>query len=186
MASHVALLLAVNLGAGNRISMPLLRQVVEDLGHTEVATYLQSGNVVLRASGSPAAAALAGQLHRAIADRTGLEVGVVVLTARQWRDLVGHNPFPQEQDPTKVHVLVRQDPVPVAHRRAAEAMRDRMREQGSGDDLAVSGRAVYLHLPNGLGRSELYTRLARSPAAGSKQGTARNWRTVLALDERLG
>ncbi|MEX0863499.1 MAG: DUF1697 domain-containing protein [Acidimicrobiia bacterium] len=43
---YVALLRAVNLGAGRQVSMSDLRELLEGLGMTDVATYVQSGNVV--------------------------------------------------------------------------------------------------------------------------------------------
>ena len=46
MPTFVALLRAVNVGGNNRISMPELRSVLESMGHSAVATYIQSGNVV--------------------------------------------------------------------------------------------------------------------------------------------
>ena len=46
MPTHVALLRGINVGGRNRVAMAALREVVEGLGHTEVATYIQSGNVV--------------------------------------------------------------------------------------------------------------------------------------------
>jgi uncharacterized protein (DUF1697 family) len=44
--THVALLRGINVGGRNRVAMAALREVVEGLGHTGVATYIQSGNVV--------------------------------------------------------------------------------------------------------------------------------------------
>jgi uncharacterized protein (DUF1697 family) len=35
----------MNVGGRNRVAMAALRKVVQGLGHTHVATYMQSGNV---------------------------------------------------------------------------------------------------------------------------------------------
>jgi uncharacterized protein (DUF1697 family) len=185
MRTHVALLRGINLASRNRVAMPVLREIAADLGHFDAATHVQSGNLVLRARGRTGARTLATELRRSLADATGVDVPIVVLTARQWREMVAANPFPDEQDGTELHVLVRQQPVPAAHRREAEALRDRLRAAGSRDDLAVEGRAVYLHLPDGLGRSELYLRLGRARSTQASGATARNWRTVLAIEALL-
>ena len=50
MPTHVALLRGINLGPHKRVAMPALRTLVESLGHTDVATYIASGNVVFTAS----------------------------------------------------------------------------------------------------------------------------------------
>ena len=47
----VGLLRGVNLGPSRRLKMADLRAAVESLGHTDVETYLQSGNVVFTPAG---------------------------------------------------------------------------------------------------------------------------------------
>ncbi|MGH3574889.1 MAG: DUF1697 domain-containing protein, partial [Pseudonocardiaceae bacterium] len=46
MPTHVALLRGINVGGRNRVSMADLRALVTSLAHTDVATYIQSGNVL--------------------------------------------------------------------------------------------------------------------------------------------
>src|SRR6266487_3948114 len=46
MPTHIALLRGINVGGRNRVAMADLRKVVLGLGYTDVATYIQSGNVV--------------------------------------------------------------------------------------------------------------------------------------------
>jgi hypothetical protein len=58
---------AINLGSVNKISMPALRTMFEDLGHQNVRTYVQSGNVVFAAGGK--AADLERDLERAAVRR---------------------------------------------------------------------------------------------------------------------
>lgn len=184
MTRYVALLRGVNVG-GVRISMADLRAAVEACGHTEVATYVQSGNVVLTASGRRAAPRLASQVRAAIKERAGIDPPVMVLTANDWDDLVGGNPYPDVTDGTKLHAVIAQEEFSDAQREAAERMRDTVREAGSRDDLTVLGRVMYLHLPDGMGRSKLAEKLSKGARSGHQDVTVRNWRTVLALQEML-
>ncbi|HEU5420497.1 MAG TPA: DUF1697 domain-containing protein, partial [Streptosporangiaceae bacterium] len=46
MPRYAALLRGINVGGRNKVAMADLREIVESLGHTDVATYIQSGNVV--------------------------------------------------------------------------------------------------------------------------------------------
>ena len=46
MATHVALLRGINVGGRNKVAMADLREVVAELGHADVSTYIQSGNVL--------------------------------------------------------------------------------------------------------------------------------------------
>ena len=56
MPTHIALLRGINVGGRNRVAMADLREVVLGLGHTEVATYIQSGNVVFTSEEADTAA----------------------------------------------------------------------------------------------------------------------------------
>ncbi len=48
MAVMICLLRGVNVGGHNMIKMDVLRALCESLGHCDVQTYVQSGNVVFR------------------------------------------------------------------------------------------------------------------------------------------
>ena len=54
MARYVALLRAINLGATRTVPMARLRELLEADGFDDVATYVQSGNVVLSTTGGAA------------------------------------------------------------------------------------------------------------------------------------
>lgn len=180
----VGLLRGVNVG-GVKVAMADLRAAAESLGHTEVATYVNSGNVVFSAAGKPTTASLVSDLRAAIAERAGVGPAVIVLGADEWDELVADNPYPEETDGTKLHAVIGQKPFSAAQVAAAEEVRDAVRETGSKDDLKVVRNVLYMHLPDGMGRSKLAEKLGRTKAAGQHEATARNWRTVLALQERL-
>jgi uncharacterized protein (DUF1697 family) len=168
-----ALLRGINIGPSKRISMPALREIVEGLGHTDVETYLQSGNVVF--SPKPRAPKdLAGSLEAAIAEATGHDVPVVVRTGAELRKIVAASPYPVD-DPTRVVVAFLADAV-------------RVEELGLGDlsaylpdELKLARREIYVSVPNGQGRSKLMEALTKSRMPTTL--TVRNWRTVTALAE---
>jgi uncharacterized protein (DUF1697 family) len=176
--SHLALLRGINVGGRNRVAMAELRRVVAALGHTDVATYIQSGNVVFT-SADPDAAAVAAALERAVADDLGVPAAVVVLDRAELAAVVAGNPFPGEPDPKRLHVVFTAAGLDADAVAAVATEEERARERGGRDEVRVRGRVLYLRTPDGLGRSELATRLAR-PAAGVR-GTTRNWATVAAL-----
>lgn len=186
MRTHVALLRAINLGSHARIGMPALRELAEGLGHAQVATHLQSGNLVFSSAGAFSPESLARDLRSAIRDRLGLDPPVIVLTAAQWREIVDANPYPAEPDPTMVHAAVQQEPVDAGQRSVLERILQECTDAGVSDHLTVAGRVTYLHTPDGLGRSKLAERLARVKGGGQGRATMRNWRTVLAVQSLLG
>jgi len=172
----VALLRGINVGGRNRVAMAELRAVVEALGHTDVATHIQSGNVVFTARDA-AATQLAGQLEQVIADRLGLRPRVVVLGHAELAEVVAANPFPGETDPRRLHAALRPDPFPPAVRDAVLATLAQARHRGSTEDVRVVGRTAYLHTPEGVANSAVAALLARPATAA----TARNWGTVTKL-----
>jgi uncharacterized protein (DUF1697 family) len=187
MPTHVALLRGINVGGpSRRVAMAELRGVVESLGHTEVATYIQSGNVVFTSSEADPAV-LSAALEAAIADRLSVRSPVVVLNRSEFAQVVADNPYPDEPDPKKVHVVFRAVAPGPDEIAAVAAAEQRAGAKGSRDAATVLGRAVYLHLPDGMGRSELAAQLGKLPTKGVADGggTARNWATVLKLQAML-
>ncbi len=75
----VLLLRAVNLGSTNALPMAELRTLLEDLGHDEVRTYLNSGNATFT-SPSRSAGKLAAEIETALATRLDLHVRCCVRT----------------------------------------------------------------------------------------------------------
>jgi uncharacterized protein (DUF1697 family) len=173
MGRMVALLRAVNVG-GRKLPMAELRALCVELGWSDAATYIQSGNVVFTASGKPEA--IEEKLERAIRDRFRLEVPVILRTAAQWRKLAAGNPFPDEP-PNRVMLLLSKAP-PAAGAEAAIEARGR-----DGEQVRRAGDALWFHYPNGAGASKLTPSLI-DRAVGSP-ATARNFNTVLKLKEML-
>lgn len=168
-----ALLRGINIGSGKRISMPSLREIVESLGHRDVETYLQSGNVVF----TPAKGArrdLGPKFEAAIADATGHEVPVLVRTGRELAAIVSANPYPVG-DPTRVVVAFLGKAVPPSKLGLDDL------ESYAPDELTQVRRELFISVPNGQGRSKLMQALTtrRQPTVV----TVRNWRTVIALAE---
>ena len=179
MPTHVALLRGINVGGHNRVAMADLRTVITSLGHTDVATYIQSGNVVFT-SAQTNTAAIAAVLERAIAESLSVRPTVVVLSCNELSQVVADNPYPDETNLQCLHAVFRSEDMGADEIAAVAAAVQRAKEKGSRDDAKVVGRTLYLCTPDGLGRSELAAQLARSGGALSTGavGTARNWATV--------
>jgi uncharacterized protein (DUF1697 family) len=192
VSMYVALLRGVNNLGGNKVTMAELRAVVTALGHKDVVTYIQSGNVLFaprpgntRTAGQVDTAALAAELEQAIAVGTGVRARAVVLSAEELVRCVRDNPYPGQANPRLLHaVFLPELPGPGLAAWVADAERH-ARAEGSRDEAQVLGRTVYLHTPDGYPRSELRRVLARAggPTSPALAGTARNWATVSRLLE---
>lgn len=160
-----------------------LRDVATSLGHGQVATYIQSGNLLF-ATRATDAGSLADALEAEIADRLGVRPAVVVLSTPDLAQVITDNPFPDAANPRCLHAIFYRDAIdPASIVRVAAAVQ-RARDSGSSDDAVVVGRALYLHTPDGFGRSDLAAQLTRSSVRPA--GTARNWATVTKLMAMFG
>lgn len=165
---YVALLRGINVGGRTKVAMDDLRRVFGELGHGNVTTYIQSGNVLFDAAGS--ASRITAGIEERIAADLGQSVTVILRSTAELARVAAANPFVgRVPDEAKLHVtfLARRPTAPV------EA------PAGVVDELVVAGREVYLHCPGGYGRTKLdnafFERRLNVPA------TTRTWRTVLKL-----
>jgi uncharacterized protein (DUF1697 family) len=166
---YVGLLRAVNVGK-RKVPMARLRSLCEELGHTEVETLLQSGNVVFTAPKADPAA-----LERALEAEFGFAVPVMVRTGAQLQKVIDANPFAKQAkaDGKAVHVAFASGPV------KAKLLDDVDRERLAPDEFAAGKDVVYLHYPKGSGRSKMSIQVFEKPLGVDL--TARNWNTVLKL-----
>jgi uncharacterized protein (DUF1697 family) len=174
----LVLVRAINVGGASTLPMADLRAAATGLGHTGVATHLATGNLLLTpAPGSPATAgALAERLTADLSDRLGRPLALTVRTRAALDGVVAANPYPDaaRDDPSHLVVLFFDGPVP-----DGEVDLSRYgRERGT-----WRGNEGYVHYPDGIGRSKV-TAAVLDRLAG-RTGTGRNWRTVLALQEKL-
>jgi uncharacterized protein (DUF1697 family) len=179
MPRYLALLRGVNVG-GKKLAMSDLRDVAVQLGYTGVSTYIQSGNLLFSCDDSDQPA-LARALEQEIAGQVGLQCEVVVLTAADLGRVIADNPFPGESNPRALHAVLHQDQLGADVQAKVASARERATAKGCTDEIAVGGRVIYLHTPDGIGRSELAVQLGRM----HKTGTARNWASVTKLMEML-
>lgn len=172
-AVHVALLRGVNVGGKHRLPMKDLSALFLEAGCATAQTYIQSGNVVLRAS--PAVVTtLARDVEAAITRRFGFSTPVVLRSAKELARALAANPFASEGvEEDALHVAFLAD----RPARAAVASLDPRRSPP--DRFAVVGREVYLCCPNGMARTKLTT--AWLDARLGTVATVRNWRTARAL-----
>jgi uncharacterized protein (DUF1697 family) len=177
MRTHVALLRGINVLGRNRVAMTELRELVSSLGHTDVGTYIQSGNVVFSSHESDTHLLGVG-LQQAISARLNLKPTVVVLSRTDLAEVITHNPYPRETDGKCLHAVFSSTEIESDRVSAIAAAQKRVQAKGGRDEACVVGRILYLHTPDGFGRSDLVAQLLRS---GRDQGTARNWTTVTNL-----
>jgi uncharacterized protein (DUF1697 family) len=177
-ATHLALLRGINVGGKNALAMKDLAALFAEAGSEDVRTYIQSGNVVFRAS-PDVAAGLARAIAEGIASRFGLRVPVVLRTADELRAVVEGNPYLASGiDADRLHVMFLADEPGPDRLAALDPARS------APDAFVVRGREVFLDLPGGVARSKLTN--AYFDAKLGTVSTSRNWRTVSTLLGMMG
>lgn len=174
---YVALLRGVNVGRAKRITMADLRALVETLGHREVRTLLNSGNVIFTA-GPGRTDLVARAIESALFERVGFESRVTVLEAARFAQVVAENPFRDDAiDPSRLLVAFPRDPVRARARLASLA-----RQEWTPDRFALGEHAAYLWCVDGITESELLKHVGRALGDGV---TTRNWATVTKIGSVL-
>lgn len=167
---YVVLLRGINVGGRNKLSMADLRRLCASIGCTDVATYIQSGNVVL--DSALTADDLCHQVQAAITDAVGFTPTVVLRRPADLDRVLQTHPF-SDADEDKVHVGF------MSSQPSKEAVAGLADVDHPPEEFAVRGAEIYLHLPNGMGRSKLAT-VPFEKRLGVAV-TMRNWRTVAKL-----
>jgi uncharacterized protein (DUF1697 family) len=169
---QVALLKGINVGGNRLVSMAELREVLQGLGYQGVATYLQSGNVVL-GSGAPPDR-VASEMEQAIRKRFGIDVPVIVRTGEELAAIVARNPLANVAEDPKRYVVTFL---------SAEPAPDRVRKITAAavapEQVVFDGSEVYSWHPNGIHRSPLAQLLTEQRLGVG--ATGRNWATVTSL-----
>lgn len=163
MTAYVALLRAVNVGGTGRLPMRDLVTMCERAGFSSVRTYIASGNVVFSSDGTEAA--VKADLEEVLHAYAAKPVAVLVRTVDELSAVLTDNPFP-DSPPSKVMTLFL-DQAPDA--KEIETVSGQANEA-----LKLGTRELYVHYPEGMGRSTL-----KVPAAS--YGTARNINTIAKL-----
>lgn len=173
MTQYVALLRGINVGGNNIIRMTDLKACFESLGLKDVRTYIQSGNVLFRATGS--AQSLTKRIENALSKSFGYEPRVVVRSQKQMKEIVANAPkgFGSDQSTYRYDVLFLKDPLT-----AAKAMKSVSMKEGVDEAYAGKGVLYFSRLDSKATQSRL-NRIASMPVYQNM--TIRNWNTTTKL-----
>jgi uncharacterized protein (DUF1697 family) len=178
---YVALLRGINVGGNNLIRMPALKACFEAEGLRDVATYIQSGNVVFTAGRSDQLK-LARRIEEALSKTFPCRSKVVVRSFEQMRAIVAAAPssFGRRPAEYRYDVLFLKEPLT-----AGEAMESVTATPGVDRVTAGEGVLYFSRLISKAAQSQL-SRIVSTPAYQNM--TLRNWNTtgrLVELMERL-
>jgi uncharacterized protein (DUF1697 family) len=153
--------------------MPDLRTALAAAGYEDVATLVQSGNILLTSAKKPKT--LEQEISKLVREEFGVEAATVVRTRDELAGVIERNPIPDGPSIPKLFQVTFFSGEPDPDRVAA------LREQDFGNEqLVVIGREAYAWHPDGIQSSKLARELGKGLRG---DGTARNWNTVTKLLE---
>lgn len=158
---QIVLLRGINVGGHNKLPMAELTDILVGLGARNVKTYIQSGNAVMQGEiGSESIA-------QAIEASKGFKPEVSVIPLAVFADIANANPFSEAEGKT-LHVWFLSGAPTFDTQRADTLAID-------SEHYQVTDKAIYLHAPDGIGRSKLAASMEKIAGVPA---TARNWNTV--------
>jgi uncharacterized protein (DUF1697 family) len=172
--TYIALLRAVNAGGANSLPMKGFVQLLENMGLTNIKTYIQSGNAVFHAEDADAAE-LPAKIKAEITRSYGFASEVILLRLDELESAVASNPYPEaDVDPKSLHLIFLASVPKTPDLTTIERVRK------DSERVTLKGRVLYFHASEGVGRSRLFAQMERLLGV---VGTARNWRTACKLME---
>lgn len=178
---YLALLRGINVGGNNIIPMADLRSCVADLGASDVATYIQSGNVLFDGGETPPATWIS-RLETGLADRFGYGARVALRSHDELRSVVAGAPDGFGAEPDRY----RSDVVFLLGPSSADEVVGQLRARDGVDAMAAGDGVVYFERLIARAAQSYLSKVIGTPVY--REMTIRNWRTTTTLlrmlDER--
>lgn len=175
MTTYVILMRGINVGGKNRVPMASLTKCLEELGFSNVSTYIASGNVILESDKRPDV--IKAQIEEALPKNFKLDselIKVLVLTRNQLQAVIDNKPRGFGEQPEKYH----SDAIFLMGIDSAQAMpvfapREGVDKVWPGDGVIYSQRLSSLRTKSRL------SKIMGTPAY--KSMTIRSWSTTIKL-----
>ncbi|KAM3114670.1 DUF1697 domain-containing protein [Phormidesmis sp. 146-33] len=174
MEPHIVLFRGINVGGNNALPMLELVAVLEELGLSNIKTYIQSGNAVFQ-SKKINSEELSQKISTVIEKHCGFVAQVLILDVNELGNAIASNPFPEaEAEPNTLHCFFLLSLPEKPNLKALETVKK------DSEQFKLIDKVFYLHAPEGIGQSKLAMKVEKTVGVAV---TARNWRTVLKIME---
>ena len=173
MQTYISILRGINVGGNRIIKMDALRKLYEDLGFTNIRTYIQSGNVVFQ-DNTTDPKDLEYRISQKIRENYTFNVPVILKTKDELGILYKNNPFIPKYDNNleKLHVTLFSD-------QPKQSDIESFNVISGYDEYAFGYSVVYLYCPSGYGKTKLSNQYLEQKL--KVNATTRNWKTLIEL-----
>lgn len=174
MKATVYLILFRGVGGKTQLPVAKLREKLTKAGFENVATYINSGNAIVRSSLNRAKVIVA--IAKLCRVEFNFDKAIFAPTLAEWDQVIARNPFAKAATvaPTTVHAALLGSAPMVEDIERIRALAVK------GEDLKIIEGVAYVHTPNGFGTCKMAEKFDKWIGVTN---TARNWNTVLKLAE---
>ncbi len=176
METKIALLRGINVGGKRKILMADLKAMFLKVGFQKVVTYIQSGNIIFQSAINNSD--IEKMLEKEISSEFGLEVPVIVRSAKDLKNLIQNNPYySSEGDINKLHLtFLKAEPNP----KDVDAVSSLSFQP---DLFTIGNKEVFILCEGKYHQSKLTNDFFEKKL--QVQTSTRNWKTVLKLLELI-
>ena len=180
MPAYLALFRAVNVSGHNIIKMEHLRKLMETEGYKNVATYIQSGNVIFTTDETDKAK-IKREIETLLYREYGHDVFNFIVDEAELQKAIDNNPYtkaePEPQGVKKYFVTF------LSGEATTQGLDQMKKYNRSDDEFKAIGSVLYLKLSRSAADSKLTNSFIESKM--NLKSTTRNWNTTLKLLEML-
>jgi uncharacterized protein (DUF1697 family) len=177
MQTFISILRGINVSGQKKILMADLKVLYENLKFKDVRTYIQSGNVIFKSNEPLSDIEFEKKIEDQIFKKYDFHVPVIIRSEDEIRKIISANPFLKEKniEQKKLHVTFLSNIPDKENVESIEKM------DFSPDKFMISGKEVYLYVPNGYGETKISNTFFEKKL--KVKATTRNWNTVNKLSE---
>lgn len=177
MTTYISILRGINVSGQKKIIMTELADLYNNLGFSDIITYIQSGNVIFKYKNNATNKSLSQLIEKAIVKKYSFEVPVLVRSIDEFEAIINLNPFITQTniDFEKLHVTFL-EVVPNADKIEKLKLLD-----FSPDKFTILNNEIYIYCPVSYGSTKLSNNFFESKL--KIKATTRNWRTINKLLE---
>lgn len=176
MPSYICLLRGINVSGQKKIIMTDLKKAFEELGYSDVVSYIQSGNLVFK-SNLQNKKNIEQRIHDMLRERFGFDIAVIVLTHHELKVIIQNNPYVSDKNKEEKKLYIgylKELPIKVNIDHLASY-------DYSPETYTLDDKVIYYYAANGAGKAKMTTNFFESKL--KVKATMRNWRTSTKLVE---
>lgn len=178
MPKYIAFLRAINVG-GHQVKMDQLRSLFEELGFTNVETFIASGNVIFDAK-STKSKSLESKIEKHLLKSLGYEVTTFIRSVSELAAIAKYEPFSPDDIEVETHTLY---VAFLAEPLAKAAISNLLSKASAIDGFHVNDREIYWLYRRENGESKFYGTFLEK-TIGKLPVTVRNVNTVQRLAKK--